>query len=207
MRSKHLAMRIRQCLELAKCSNCSVRGGDRKFGAILLDPDRNVTLMDGYNGGPRGGTKQCGGDNFCLRHGYRREDFEIKNTDPAVWQIYYMGEIWSGAAAEHLAEAEIQKACEKHPPIPSGTRLEVGCYHAEQNVILNAAANGVPCKGAWLIVNGEPCLMCAKLIYHAGITRVILVTGVYSTTEGVEFLEQHGVAVTRVDDPENPPDI
>ena len=28
----------------------------------------------------------------------------------------------------------------------------------------NAAAGGVPTKGAWIIVTGEPCMMCAKLI-------------------------------------------
>ena len=39
---------------------------DEKFGALLVDPERNVILMDGYNGGPRGGGTLCGGDE-CLR--------------------------------------------------------------------------------------------------------------------------------------------
>ena len=50
MKSKHLSIRIEQCLALSKASNCP----RRKFGALLLDPRRNVVLMDGYNGGPRG---------------------------------------------------------------------------------------------------------------------------------------------------------
>ena len=53
MKEKHIRIRIEQCLALSKASNCP----RRKFGALLLDPERNVTLMDGYNGGPRGGTK------------------------------------------------------------------------------------------------------------------------------------------------------
>ena len=59
----------------------------------------------------------------------------------------------------------------------SGTRVEIGCHHAEMNVICNAAANGVPTRNAWLIVTGEPCIMCAKLIHHAGISKELVVDG------------------------------
>ena len=62
MKQKHLRIRIEQCLALSKASNCP----RRKFGALLLDPERNVILMDGYNGGPRGGGELCGGE-VCLR--------------------------------------------------------------------------------------------------------------------------------------------
>lgn len=79
--------------------------------------------------------------------------------------------------------------------IPSGTRLEVGCHHAEANVICNAAATGTKTNGAWILVTAEPCLMCAKLIHHAGVSKVILVSGGYTTTEGVRYLKQHGVEI------------
>ena len=46
MKDKHLAVRIQQCLALAEASNCP----RRTFGALLVDPKRNVVLMDGYNG-------------------------------------------------------------------------------------------------------------------------------------------------------------
>jgi dCMP deaminase len=154
MKEKHIRIRVEQCLALARASNC-VR---RQFGALLLDPDRNVILMDGYNGGPRGGGELCGGD-FCLR--------------------------------DRLA-------------IPSGQRMEVGCHHAEMNVICNAAANGVPTRGAWLIVTGEPCVLCAKLIHHAGIVKVLVVDGGYMGENGLEYLERHGVAVDRIDGPRDP---
>jgi len=62
VKDKHIRIRVEQCLALAKASNCP----RRKFGALLLDPERNVILMDGYNGGPRGGGELCGGD-VCLR--------------------------------------------------------------------------------------------------------------------------------------------
>ena len=92
MKEKHIRIRIEQCLSLAKASNCP----RRKFGALLLDPERNVVLMDGYNGAPRGGGELCGGD-VCLR-----DTLEIR----------------------------------------SGQRMEVGCHHAEMNVICNARLLG-----------------------------------------------------------------
>lgn len=154
MKPKHVRIRIEQCLTLANASNCP----RRKFGALLVDPERNVILMDGYNGGPRGGGHLCGGD-VCLRD--------------------TMG-------------------------VKSGTRMEIGCHHAEMNVICNAAANGVTCRGAWLIVTGEPCMMCAKMIHHAGIERVLVVDGGYAGENGVKYLLQHGVLVVPVEGPQDP---
>ena len=154
MKDKHVRIRIEQCLALANASNCP----RRKFGALLLDPVRNVVLMDGYNGGPRGGGDLCGGD-VCLR-----DTLQVK----------------------------------------SGTRMEVGCHHAEMNVVCNAAASGVACRGAWLIVTGEPCLMCAKMIHHAGIARVLIVEGGYAGENGVEYLKAHQVEVQVVEGPKDP---
>lgn len=154
MKDKHIQIRIEQCLSLAKASNCP----RRKFGALLLDPERNVVLMDGYNGGPRGGGELCGGDS-CLR-----DTMQVK----------------------------------------SGTRMEVGCHHAEMNVICNAAASGVACRGAWLIVTGEPCLMCSKMIHHAGIARVLIVEDGYAGENGVSYLREHGVEIQAVPGPRDP---
>ena len=154
MKEKHIRIRVQQCLALAEASNCP----RRKFGALLLDPQRNVILMDGYNGGPRGGGELCGGSD-CLR--------------------------------DTLS-------------VESGTRMEIGCHHAEMNVICNAAANGVSTRGAWLIVTGEPCILCSKLIHHAGIDRVLIVEGGYIGANGVEYLRGHGVDVQGVAGPKDP---
>ncbi len=154
MKDKHIQIRIEQCLALAKASNCP----RRKFGALLLDPERNVILMDGYNGGPRGGGNLCGGD-VCLRD--------------------TMG-------------------------IPSGTRMEIGCHHAEMNVICNAAASGIATRGAWLFITGEPCILCAKLIHHAAIKRVIVIENGYAGPNGCDYLREHGVEVVYTQGPTDP---
>jgi dCMP deaminase len=84
--------------------------------------------------------------------------------------------------------------------IPSGTRTEVGCHHAEANAIANCAANGTATRGAWLVVNGWPCLGCAKLIHHSGIERVICVPGTYQGgSDGPDYLRRHGVTVSEID--------
>jgi len=153
VKDKHIRIRIEQCLTLSRASNCP----RRKFGAMLLDPERNVVLMDGYNGGPRGGGDLCGGET-CLRD-------------------------------------QLQ--------IPSGQRMEVGCHHAEMNVVCNSAAAGVPTKQAWLLVTGEPCVLCAKLIHHAGIAKVIVVGGGYAGENGVGYLRAHGIGVQTVDGPQD----
>lgn len=124
---------------------------------MLLDPERNVVLMDGYNGAPRGGGELCGGDH-CVR-----DDGKIT----------------------------------------SGQRMELGCHHAEMNVVCNCAAAGVATKGAWLLVTGEPCMLCAKLIHHAGIAKVIVVGGGYAGENGVQYLQTHGVVVEAVDGPQD----
>ena len=77
--------------------------------------------------------------------------------------------------------------------IISGTSVEIGCHHAEANAICNAARLGASTVGASLAVTRDPCLNCAKLIHHAGISQV------YSPCRegeaGVAYLLQHGVEV------------
>ena len=85
-----------------------------------------------------------------------------------------------------------------------GTRVEIGCHHAEMNLICNSAANGVKTNQAWLIVTGEPCMMCAKLIHHAGISRVVIVDGGFGGENGIGYLEEHGIEIQRTSGPQDP---
>ena len=79
--------------------------------------------------------------------------------------------------------------------IKSGTDVQIGCVHAEMGLICNAARHGISLDKALVFINGEPCLMCAKLLHHAGISQVIVIKGVYTTREGVDYLKQHMVNV------------
>ena len=89
--------------------------------------------------------------------------------------------------------------------IESGTRLERGCHHAESNALANAARRGASTEGAWLIVSGEPCLMCSKILFHAGIKHVYCVQHGYAGgSDGIEFLRANGVEVTYTSGPTDP---
>lgn len=217
MKEKHIQIRIEQCLSLAKASPCP----RRKLAALLLDPVRNVILMDGYNGGPRGGQGSLCGGAFCHRDGLRREAVEITERYTSLSdkyrevQVRVNGEaVWAAPlepttvqepGARDRAESWVQEMLERHPGVKSGTHMEVGCHHAEMNVICNAAANGVSCSGAWMICLAEPCMMCAKMVHHAGIAHIIVVDGGYlGGKEGLQYLRDHGIKVTEVEGPKDP---
>ena len=66
--------------------------------------------------------------------------------------------------------------------------------HAEANAILKVAASTQSCKGATLYITLSPCKNCSKLIYQAGIVRVVY-SSAYKDLSGVEFLKKAGIEV------------
>lgn len=74
--------------------------------------------------------------------------------------------------------------------------------HAEQNAILYAVKNGADLKGAVLYTTLSPCLPCARLIFSAGVVKVIYdksyaeYKGIGSD-EGVDFLNKFGVPAVK----------
>tara|TARA_Y100000310_G_C20655254_1_gene801648 strand:- start:1687 stop:2139 length:453 start_codon:yes stop_codon:yes gene_type:complete len=79
----------------------------------------------------------------------------------------------------------------------SGTQIQTGCHHAEMNAICNAARLGAKTLGAAIAITCQPCLMCAKLIHHAGIELVIYKEKPYAY-EGLKYLKERGVKVLAV---------
>jgi len=222
MNPKHLDIRIKECLVLAQASNCP----RLKVAAKLIDPKRNVVLADGYNGGPRGAAGHLCKGCWCERDGFQRDQVEIvrgsrhqyqqvggSRSIPEI-QVNYgdtkrIVAFTIGLAEEDSmrakAEAWVDEMVAKNPPIQSGTHIEKGCHHAEMNVLMNACAQGISTVGAWMVVLAEPCVMCAKLIHHAGIVKVIVVDGGYAGGKaGVEYLRENGVEVEEIEGPRDP---
>lgn len=71
--------------------------------------------------------------------------------------------------------------------------------HAEANAILKVAASTQSCKDATLYITLSPCKECSKLIYQAGIKRVVF-KDKYSDVSGLEFLEKAGVEIEQIQD-------
>lgn len=64
--------------------------------------------------------------------------------------------------------------------------------HAEANAILKVARSTQSCKEATLYITLSPCKECSKLIYQAGITRVVYCKA-YKDCSGLDFLKKAGV--------------
>lgn len=72
------------------------------------------------------------------------------------------------------------------------TKWEV--LHAEANAILKVAASTQSTHGATLYITLSPCIQCSKLIFQAGIKRVVFANK-YKDTSGIDFLEKAGVKI------------
>lgn len=92
---------------------------------------------------------------------------------------------------------------EQWPGVGCSRDAKGSCFlalHAEQNAILYAIKNNASVAGATLYVTLAPCLPCARIIFSAGIKKVIYVESyaAYKGTdqeEGLDFLKEFGVAV------------
>jgi dCMP deaminase len=78
--------------------------------------------------------------------------------------------------------------------IESGKNIEIGCIHAEMNALINCARETVSSRGKTIFVNGEPCIMCAKLIIQAGIKKVYILGGIYKNN-GISLLKKSNIEV------------
>ena len=72
--------------------------------------------------------------------------------------------------------------------------------HAEANAIMKVASSTQSCSGATLYVTLSPCKDCSKLIYQAGIVRVVYIDQ-YKDTTGIDFLKYAGVEVVQIANP------
>ncbi len=71
--------------------------------------------------------------------------------------------------------------------------------HAEANAITKLARSGNGAKGSTLYITLSPCRECAKLIYQAGISRLVFLNR-YKDPQGLDFLQQAGVEISQLDE-------
>ena len=84
--------------------------------------------------------------------------------------------------------------------VASGTRHELcRAVHAEQNAIIQAALHGVSIEGATLYCTHQPCVLSAKMLINARISREVYSRS-YPDDTALRFLSQAGVEVTRLTD-------
>lgn len=69
--------------------------------------------------------------------------------------------------------------------------------HAEEDAIGYCAECGKSTRNATIFITDSPCLQCAKLIYSAGIKKVVYCRR-YRISDGLLFLEKVGVEVKQI---------
>ena len=82
--------------------------------------------------------------------------------------------------------------------VASGTRHELcRAVHAEQNAIIQAALHGISIEGATLYCTHQPCVLCAKMMINARVTKVVYQQS-YPDQTALDFLQQAGIETVRV---------
>ena len=85
--------------------------------------------------------------------------------------------------------------------VESGTRHELcRAVHAEQNAIIQAALHGIGIERAILYCTHQPCILCAKMMINARISRVVYSES-YPDGTALHFLKQAGIEVERMSPP------
>ena len=99
-------------------------------------------------------------------------------------------------APRRIAHCEERGGCIRQKlGIPSGERHELcRALHAEQNAIIQAATLAQSIEGGTIYVTHQPCVICAKMIINAGISRIVVKEG-YPDELAVEMLEEAGLRI------------
>ncbi len=127
-------------------------------------------------------------------HCIKRHVGAVLTKDTRIISIGYNGP----PAGTHNCDVEFpEEGCPRDSK--GGCSLAI---HAEQNAILYAVKNKASVEGSTLYVTLSPCLSCARIIYSAGIEKVIFLNSYAEhkgipTDEGVDFLKMFGLNVER----------
>lgn len=73
--------------------------------------------------------------------------------------------------------------------------------HAEANAILKISRTTQSCEGATLYLTLSPCRECSKLVFQAGIKRLVYIND-YSDGEGLKFLRNAKVEILKISEKE-----
>ena len=84
-------------------------------------------------------------------------------------------------------------------PVPDFRLItKVETIHAELNVILKAAREGVSIIGSTIYTTLSPCVHCAAMLIAAGVRRVVYLN-TYRITTGIDILKQSGIIVDKLE--------
>jgi len=121
----------------------------------------------------------------------------------AVRDKHILATGYNGAPAGHKDCLELG-CLRDEQNIPSGQRHEIcRAIHAEQNAIVQAALHGVSLEGSTIYCTHTPCVLCAKMLINARITRFVS----YGKYNDDSFRELFGCSGIEVEIRPRPPQI
>lgn len=124
----------------------------------------------------------------CLR----RQVGALIVKDKRILSTGYNG---APAGCKHCAEVGCLR---EKLQIPSGQRHELcRAVHAEQNAIIQAAYAGININNGVMYVTHQPCVLCAKMIINAGISKIVF-KGDYPDELSMDLLKESGVRVIKI---------
>lgn len=88
--------------------------------------------------------------------------------------------------------------CETTDEYGNNLKTKEEVLHAETNAIAKVAQSNESAKASTLYTTCAPCIHCAKLIYQAGISRVVYGHG-YRDNKGLTFLEQCDILLEQLE--------
>ena len=84
---------------------------------------------------------------------------------------------YNGATAAGVKDCQELGCLRNALKIPSGQRHEIcRAIHAEQNAIIQAGLHGISIKNSTIYCTHSPCILCAKMLVNAGISRFVMCT-------------------------------
>jgi len=158
-----------------------------KVGAVLVK--NGEVFAHGYNGTLMGDDNSCEEPiTICPKCGRRL----VRDKDAVRVSVERDNEYYKVTCPACKHERVLEKR-----DFPMMTKD--GIMHAEQNAILFSARDGKSTKGATMYVTTSPCINCASMIFHAGITKVVY-KDEYKDKRGIELLKRKGVEVVKFDE-------
>ncbi len=158
----------------------------RQVGAVISTRD-DAVVATGYNEVPRG-QATCHDDyGRCYRDRFREESRQA------------LGRLRCGCGEPLGGGAKCPKCGADWSALYGEEKALDYCraLHAEETAILHVTRHAGPqLAGTILYTTTFPCLLCAKMVVHAGITEVVYVEA-YPVAEAGRFLQSAGVTITK----------
>ena len=100
-------------------------------------------------------------------------------------------------APKDITHCEVTGCLREEMEVPSGERHEI-CrgVHAEQNLVAQAAFNGVKTEDSTVYCTHQPCIICTKILINAGVNKIYF-KNPYSDQFAEKLLEESEIELLK----------